>query len=643
LITWPGDQYQGHHTPDGQALVFLSNWDPEEGLLPGYLDYKYSFYVMDGNSATPRRLRAADHLYDPWEVRISPDGQTLAFDAQIGPDSDDDVYTMGIDGTNLRRLTDTPEDEGSVAWSLDGSRISFTRRSGAIREIHSMAVDGTDRRLVTGPGGGPAVRRPSGAISPDNIRAARFRPVLRFDTSERWRPLHVGAFFSEAQHTLCDDQGCEAEPMTSPGDLRRRANASAYIDVAGFFSDPGGEANYTSPNPECTSGGLRDCDTGSASAFYYRLADPTFGGYRYIDYWIFYRVNYFLEEMNFHEGDWEGVTVAPSPDGVTFDYAAFSQHGTFYAYLRDVLRCEDSPSSDVPPAGSCGTEDARSGQRVAVMPSNGGHSNYTTPCSETLLPLGSCRQNGFYELERGYDGAVRWGRAFDDPASTLFEMPARTDADWPDWPGSWGAPHSLPATNGPASPGIQDVNITCATHDNGPDCNPGPRAAASATQAEAGVGSPGLTALSCRGWIGAGIATAVCDPRRLRRAVLHRQLGRRGTNAVSVASRRATSASAPGITQLSTRRPLVNGSRVRIRGPLSAKTRILVRARDRSAKRAIIAEFRVAARQPALIATSRRRPTKLRLLIRGRSSERPRVSLGGTRANYLRVVRLRRR
>lgn len=578
LIGWPGDQYQAQFTPDGEEVIFISNWDPDEGYLPGYEDQKYSFYVMDRYSGNVRRVRSADGLYDPWWIRISPDGQTLAFDAQTDPGSDDDVYTMDIDGGNLTRLTAGAENEGTAAWAVDGQRVFFATDLG----LHSMARNGADARLIVNGGYQPAVRQPSSILGEDDIRALRFRPVLRFDTSERWRPLNIDAFFGEARHTLCDAQGCEAQPMNSPEDLGLRNSFSAFIDIAGEFEQAGDEENYASADPNCLDGGLRDCDTGSSSAGYYRRAPGTPGGYKYIDYWFFYRANYFLGAVGFHEGDWEAVTVAPAASGETFDYAAFSQHGQFFAYLRDVLRCEDSPAPTVPAAGTCGP----ASKRISTMVANGSHANYTTPCSETITAV-SCSSNGGVGRERGYDGANRWGRAFDDPGTTVFRMPPTLQGKWIDWAGRWGVPLGGVSAGGPLSPGVQPVEIQCARIDNDPvNCDPGPRASSAGLSARVlpSGSSPGLTAKSCESWIGAGIGATVCEPRRLRRAVLGRKLGDKGDVKIYGTRRRGLNDSAPGVAQLATARPLHDGSRLRIRGRLSRSTRVLVRALDRSRK-----------------------------------------------------------
>jgi hypothetical protein len=248
--------------------------------------------------------------------------------------------------------------------------------------------------------------------------------------------------------------------------------------------------------------------------------------------------------------------------------------------------------------------------------------------------------------ERGYDGANRWGRAFDDPGTTVFRMPPTLQGKWTDWAGRWGVPLGGVSAEGPLSPGVQPVEIQCARVDNDPvNCDPGPRASSAGLSARVlpSGSSPGLTAKSCESWIGAGIGATVCEPRRLLRAVLGRKLGDKGDVKIYGTRRRGLNDSAPGVAQLATARPLHDGSRLRIRGRLSRSTRVLVRALDRSRKKLIVAEFPVGARRPRLVAASFEQTTKLRLRVRGRRRERPRVSLGGVEPVAVRFSRLRRR
>jgi Tol biopolymer transport system component len=109
-------------------------------------------------------------LYDA-EATLSPDGQTMVFTSLR--DGDVDVYTMGVDGSNLRRLTEELGYDGGPFFSHDGRRIVWRRsvlttaRDSAdyraliaqnlVRpsrmEIWVMDVDGSNKRQVTDLGG----------------------------------------------------------------------------------------------------------------------------------------------------------------------------------------------------------------------------------------------------------------------------------------------------------------------------------------------------------------------------------------------------------------------------------------------------------------------------------------------------------
>jgi Tol biopolymer transport system component len=54
---------------------------------------------------------------------LSPDGRTIVFTSL--KDGDLDIYTMGVDGSNVRRLTTTPGYDGGPWWSPDGRRIVY--------------------------------------------------------------------------------------------------------------------------------------------------------------------------------------------------------------------------------------------------------------------------------------------------------------------------------------------------------------------------------------------------------------------------------------------------------------------------------------------------------------------------------------
>jgi TolB protein len=96
--------------------------------------------------------------YPAW----SPDGQTIAFDRLT--ETSGEIYTVNAEGGELRKLTDPPESfwDSEPSWSPDGTKIAFARTSGKRPnrpDVFTMHADGTHIRKLTG--------KTEGAYSPD--------------------------------------------------------------------------------------------------------------------------------------------------------------------------------------------------------------------------------------------------------------------------------------------------------------------------------------------------------------------------------------------------------------------------------------------------------------------------------------------
>jgi hypothetical protein len=131
--------------------------------------------------------------------------------------------------------------------------------------------------------------------------ATRFRPILRFDSEERWRPLEIDRMLTEVDaegepvHRLCDgveENALHCSTITVPSQIAAAPNdPKAFVNLAGVRF--GGEDHRAPALTDCApqDGRLQDCDRGPASAIYYQVVAAN--GRYYIDYWWFLRYNRF--------------------------------------------------------------------------------------------------------------------------------------------------------------------------------------------------------------------------------------------------------------------------------------------------------------------------------------------------------------
>ena len=78
---------------------------------------------------------------------LSPDGKEMVYIAVIA--GKEQLFRVGLDGSNPMQLTHDSADHEDPAWSPDGKRIAFVLVRDGLEQIHLMNADGTGIEALT--------------------------------------------------------------------------------------------------------------------------------------------------------------------------------------------------------------------------------------------------------------------------------------------------------------------------------------------------------------------------------------------------------------------------------------------------------------------------------------------------------------
>ncbi|MGD9049357.1 MAG: protein kinase, partial [Anaerolineae bacterium] len=167
-VDFQGDTYVYHsrHESDRQTRLFRTygaetrpivrqastalgrspSWLPDRRILySGCWQNSCGILVMNDDGAFPRQVVPGTTEINP---EASPDGNRVAFMSQR--QGGWDIYVANLDGSNLRRLTNDPANDGLPIWSPDGRYIAFVTDREGPWAVWVMLPDGSQqRRLFT--------------------------------------------------------------------------------------------------------------------------------------------------------------------------------------------------------------------------------------------------------------------------------------------------------------------------------------------------------------------------------------------------------------------------------------------------------------------------------------------------------------
>jgi hypothetical protein len=602
VIGWGGDQRSAHYAPDGQHIVFSSNANAAGEKFGEAWPYKWHLFKakLDGTSQTnltngsPLWTEKGADYADAPDVRIN--NETIVFECGFEGGGGAVIWNLcriNMDGTSGMDLGVSGH---NPQWSTNGFSIVYSVGSFPehAREVSPLGEESTT--IPLGEIGGvshtvvAAVPRQTSQGLPSLAR--NFRPNLRLDEGERWRPLELDEMLEEG-HRVCVSGECEQIwEWSELAELSGPEPSKAVLDIAPVEGEWDSEPHVSDADdygsPDCTEPEAQgvDCEDYEHTAIHYDASKVSPGGYRYLQYWFFYRFNDSPVDTNplggrlDHEADWERIAVAVPEEEetpATFDYATFDQHGDTYAYLRKNLSCNQ------------GQECGGSSKRLDVYVAGGTHASYAGACTSTEIILPCFQSNGITP-ETDHGGEVDWIGDID--AGTLRKLPAPYGGTWlegpqafTDWPGQWGFDEDFEShVDSPANQPQFNEPWDAECYGGG-SCNREKSEFRAAVAPDPVIRSETPLAKvppSCQEWFGAEVVALLCSPSKLRdslaRAAIDRREGTADLTGIQHGDRQVAPTTG-GLAQL-VGAPLAPGDELVLSGHPGRDAVLLVRAVD---------------------------------------------------------------
>lgn len=275
-MTFGGENAEAYWSPDGKRLILQHGG---EGVP---CDQEYVVDVATGAAtrvSTGKGRTTCGYFYEGGQRILYASTHLDSPDCPPPPDFSKgyvwplykgyDIFTARADGTDLKRLTDTPGYDAEATLSPDGKTIVFTSVRDGDLEVYTMDTDGRHlKRLTHEPGydGGPF-------FSPDGKRIVWRRDAPRDEAAlVRYRErLGQGLYAPEA---------LEIWVMDKDGSNKRQVTRLGAASFAPYFHPDGKRIIFASNHPEPKGRNFDLWLVGDDGNGLERITtDPTFDGF----------------------------------------------------------------------------------------------------------------------------------------------------------------------------------------------------------------------------------------------------------------------------------------------------------------------------------------------------------------------------
>ncbi len=155
---WVADTDGSNQRQIDKDIAYSWEWSPSKETIaygvkkrdPRRTVVNTELWVASADGSSTRKL-TDDISEEGWGWRWSPDGESIAYEVNVGgsSDSDRELWVASADGSRARRLAE--DVDHGWWWSPDGKRIAYVVErdsNGEGRELWVVGVDGSDAHLL---------------------------------------------------------------------------------------------------------------------------------------------------------------------------------------------------------------------------------------------------------------------------------------------------------------------------------------------------------------------------------------------------------------------------------------------------------------------------------------------------------------